>query len=38
VGRVRCINPGALHRARRKTVAILDTERDQLTFVEVQVD
>lgn len=32
VGRTRCINPGALHRAAQKTVATLDTENDQLRF------
>ena len=32
----RVINPGALHRAARKTVATLDTETDQLTFHEVR--
>lgn len=32
VGRTRVINPGALHRATRKTVATLDTERDELRF------
>ena len=36
VGRVRCINPGALHRAKEKTVALLDTETDQLTFLVVE--
>jgi putative phosphoesterase len=35
VGRTRIINPGALQRARRKTVALLETERDLLTFLEV---
>lgn len=38
VGRVRCINPGALHRAREKTVALLDTGTDALSFVPVNVD
>jgi putative phosphoesterase len=33
IGKVRCINPGALHRTREKTVAVLDTETDQLTFL-----
>lgn len=32
----RIINPGALHRAARKTVATLDTETDQLTFHEIR--
>jgi putative phosphoesterase len=32
----RIINPGALHRAARKTVATLDTGTDQLTFHEVR--
>jgi putative phosphoesterase len=31
----RIINPGALHRARRKTVATLDTETDALVFHEI---
>jgi hypothetical protein len=35
IGRVRWINPGALHRAREKTVAILDTEKDELRFLPV---
>ncbi len=34
-GAQRIINPGALHRARRKTVATLDTATDQLTFHEI---
>jgi putative phosphoesterase len=33
--RVRVINPGALYRAREKTVAVLDTETDALEFVPV---
>jgi putative phosphoesterase len=35
VGRTRIINPGALHRAREKTVAVLDTDRDELKFLIV---
>jgi putative phosphoesterase len=35
VGRTRIINPGALHRAREKTVAVLDTATDTLTFLTV---
>ena len=35
VGKTRCINPGALHRAREKTVAILDTEKDELIFLRL---
>jgi putative phosphoesterase len=35
VGRTRVINPGALHRARERTVALLDTETDRLTFLVV---
>jgi putative phosphoesterase len=35
VGRTRIINPGALHRAREKTVALLDTETDKLKFLVV---
>jgi uncharacterized protein len=34
-GRTRIINPGALHRAREKTVALLDTEKDHLLFLTV---
>jgi len=36
VGTIRCINPGALHRAREKTVAVLDTAVDELSFVRVE--
>lgn len=32
VGRMRLINPGALHRAKEKTVALLDTATDALAF------
>ena len=32
VGRVRLINPGALHRATEKTVATLDTAADRVEF------
>jgi putative phosphoesterase len=35
VGRTRIINPGALFRARQKTVAMLDTATDQLNFFVV---
>ena len=35
VGRTRVINPGALFRARQKTVATLDTATDQLSFLVV---
>ena len=35
IGAIRCINPGALYRAAVKTVAILDTETDKLTFLTV---
>jgi putative phosphoesterase len=35
VGRTRLINPGALHRAREKTVALLDTATDRLEFLVV---
>lgn len=34
-GKTRCINPGALHRAPRYTVALLDLEEDELRFLEV---
>jgi hypothetical protein len=35
VGKTRCINPGALHRAKEKTVAILDTEKDVVMFLKL---
>jgi predicted phosphodiesterase len=35
-GRVRIINPGALYRAAQKTVALLDTQSDVLTFIPVR--
>lgn len=37
VGRVRVINPGALHRAKEKTVATLDTAADVLRFITIPV-
>jgi len=37
VGKTRCINPGAMYRAREKTVALLTTETDQLAFMTVRV-
>ena len=37
IGVVRCINPGALHRAKEKTVAVLDTATDELTFLSIHV-
>lgn len=36
VGMTRVINPGAIFRARPLTVAILDTETDELTYLEVE--
>jgi putative phosphoesterase len=36
VGKVRIINPGALHRAAQKTVALLDTEADRLEFILIE--
>ena len=36
VGGKRIINPGALHRAARKTVATLDVELDKLIFHEIR--
>ena len=36
-GRVRVLNPGALHRAREKTVATLDTTTDTLRFITIPV-
>ena len=35
VGAVRVVNPGALHRARPKTVATLDTATDDVTFYDI---
>jgi uncharacterized protein len=36
-GRVRVINPGALHRTKEKTVATLDTSTDLLRFITIRV-
>jgi uncharacterized protein len=36
IGKTLVINPGALHRAREKTVALLDTATDQVEFLVVQ--
>lgn len=36
MGRTRIINPGALQRARRYSVAILDIARDEVEFLEVE--
>ncbi len=33
----RIINPGALHRARRKTVGVYDTETDKLEYFDIKV-
>ena len=35
IGKTLVINPGALYRAREKTVALLDTSNDQVLFLEV---
>jgi putative phosphoesterase len=35
IGRTRVINPGALHRARQHTVALLEVPRDRLRFLTV---
>jgi predicted phosphodiesterase len=35
VGKTRIINPGALHRATEKTVALLDTLSDKLEFIRI---
>ena len=37
IGRTRLINPGALHRAAQKTVALLDLGSDALRFLTVEV-
>ncbi len=34
-GHARVINPGALYRTKRKTVAVLDTADDMLNFIEI---
>ena len=34
-GKLRIINPGALHRAAEKTVALLDTDTDRLDFIVI---
>ncbi len=36
-GHVHVINPGALYRAAKKTVGLLDLERDVVRFIEVDV-
>lgn len=36
-GRVRAINPGALYRAPKKTVALLDLSKNHLQFLEVRI-
>ena len=38
VNGLRIINPGALHRCRRKTVAVLNLASDDLHFLEVRAD
>ena len=35
IGGLRIINPGALHRAPEKTVALLDTQTDRLEFLTI---
>ncbi|MFB3891491.1 MAG: metallophosphoesterase [Phycisphaerae bacterium] len=36
IGRTRIINPGALARAARHTVAVLDTDLDELEIIEIR--
>lgn len=36
VGRIRIVNPGALHRAHTKTVALIDTATREVEFLEVE--
>jgi putative phosphoesterase len=36
VGKTRVINPGALYRARQKTVAVLNTQTDALQFMSLE--
>ena len=38
IGRLRLINPGALHRAKEKTVATLDTASDELRYFKLDLD
>ena len=35
IGKIRIINPGALHRAAEKTVALLNTQTDHLEFIRI---
>ena len=37
IGRTRVINPGALHRARAKTVATVDLATDELRFLTLEI-
>jgi len=37
VGKVRIVNPGALHRAAKKTVAVVDLEKDLVRHLIVQI-
>ena len=37
LGRLRIINPGALYRASKKTVATLDTRTDAVRYLTVEV-
>jgi len=36
IGKVRVINPGALHHAKRHTVAVLDTDTDKLEHIVIR--
>lgn len=36
-GRMHVINPGALYRVARKTVALLDTDTDKVSFLDVTI-
>jgi putative phosphoesterase len=38
IGRLHIINPGALHRARVKTVALLNLGNDEVKWIEVRVE
>ena len=37
IGRVRIVNPGALHRANPKTVALIDTTTEAVDFLEIDI-
>ena len=36
IGRIRAVNPGALHRAHHKTIALVDSDTRKVEYVEVE--